>query len=93
MYDKLFIIEINLNLKRYWFMEEQKKQFVDLKKIEGIQIAFEDSMKLIEKSIAESITNNQKLKVMKEDMLAANKKFHEAEECLESLKIKLKNFK
>ena len=49
-------------------------------------------MKLLEKNIAESITNKQKLKTMKEDMLLANKKFNEAEECLDSLKIKLKDY-
>ena len=74
-------------------MSKQKEQFVDFEKIKSIQNAFEDSMKILEKSIAESITNKQKLQVMKEDMLVANKKFHEAEECLDSLKIKLKNLK
>ena len=72
-------------------MDKQKEHFVDLKKIKSIQNAFEDSMKLLEKSIAESITNRQKLEAIKEDMLAANKMFNEAEECLDSLKIKLNN--
>ena len=61
------------------------------KKIKSIQNAFEDSIKVLEKSIAESITNKQKLQVMKRNMLAANKKFDEAEECLDSLKMKLEN--
>ena len=74
-------------------MDKQKEQFVDLKKIKNIQNAFEDSMKILEKSIAESITNKQKLLTMKEDMLAANKKFNEAEECLDNLKMKLKKLK
>ena len=73
-------------------MDKQKEQFLDLKKIKSIQNEFESSMKLLEKNIAESITNKQKLKTMKEDMLAANKKFNEAEECLSSLKLKLKDF-
>ena len=74
-------------------MDKQKERFVDLKKIKNIQNAFEDSMKLLEKSIAESITNKQKLIIMKEDILIANKRFNEAEECLDSLKIKLNNLK
>ena len=74
-------------------MDKQNKQFVDLNKIKSIQNAFEDTMKLLEKNIAESITNKQKLQDMKEDMVAANKKFTEVEGCLDSLKIKLKNLK
>ena len=72
-------------------MDKQNEQFVDFKKIKSIQNSFEDSMKLLEKNIAESITNKQKLQKMKEDMLEANKKFKEAEECLESLKLKINN--
>ena len=74
-------------------MDKQKEQFVDLKKIKIIQNAFDDSMKLLEKSIAESITNKEKLEIIKLDMLAAKKKFNEAEECLDSLKIKLNSLK
>ena len=74
-------------------MDKQKEQFVDLDKIKNIQNAFEDGMKLLEKSIAESITNKQKLQNMKKDMLVANKKFNEAEKCLDDLKIKLNNLK
>ena len=48
-------------------MDKQNKQFVDLNKIKSIQNAFEDTMKLLEKNIAESITNKQKLQDMKED--------------------------
>ena len=72
-------------------MDKQNEEFVDLKKIKSIQNAFEDSMKLIEKNVAESIINKRKLQTMKEDMLEANKKFKEAEDCLESLKLKIKN--
>ena len=72
-------------------MDKQNEQFVDFKKIKSIQNSFEDSMKLLEKNIAESITNKQKLQTMKEDMLEANKKFKEAEESLESLKLKINN--
>ena len=72
-------------------MDEPNEQPVDLTKIKSIQNAFDDSMKVIEKNIAESITNKEKLQIMKKDMLAANKKFDEAERCLDSLKMKLEN--
>ena len=74
-------------------MDKQREQLVDLKKIKSIKTAFEDSMKLLEKSIAESITNKQKLKIMKQNMLEANKKFNKAEEYLDNLKIKFNNLK
>ena len=74
-------------------MDKQREKPVDLEKIKSIKTAFDDSMKLLEKSIAESITNKQKLIIMKEDILIANKRFNEAEECLDSLKIKLNNLK
>ena len=74
-------------------MDKQNEQAVDFKKIKSIQNAFDDSMKILEKSIAESITNKQKLQVLKKDMLAASKKINEAEECMDSLKIKLKKLK
>ena len=74
-------------------MDKKIEQAVDFSKIKSIQNAFDDSMKILEKSIAESITDRQKLKKMKEDMLAASKKFNEAEETIDSLKIKLKKLK
>ena len=74
-------------------MSKQKEQFVDFEKIKSIQNAFEDSMKRLEKSIAESITNKQKLETIKNDMLNANKKFNEAKECLDNLKLKLRSTK
>ena len=41
----------------------------------------------------ESITNKQKLETIKNDMLNANKKFNEAKECLDNLKLKLRSTK
>ena len=38
-------------------MNDQDKLFLDFKSIKNVQNAFEDSMKRLEKSIAESITN------------------------------------
>ena len=70
-------------------MDKHNGQFIDLNKIKNIKSAFEESMKLLEKGLAESITNKKKLDIMKKDMLAANRKISEAEECLISLKNKI----
>ena len=74
-------------------MNDRDKLFLDYKSIKSVQNAFEDSMKRLEKSIAESITNKQKLETIKNDMLNANKKFNEAKECLDKLKLKLRSTK
>ena len=74
-------------------MNDRDKLFLDFKSIKNVQNAFEDSMKRLEKSIAESITNKQKLETIKNDMLNANKKFNEAKECLDKLKLKLRSTK
>ena len=74
-------------------MNDRDKLFLDFKSIKNVQNAFEDSMKRLEKSIAESITNKQKLETIKNDMLNANKKINEAKECLDKLKLKLKSTK
>ena len=66
---------------------------LDFESIKSVKNAFEDSMKRLEKSIAESITNKQKLETIKNDMLNANKKFNEAKECLDNLKLKLRSTK
>ena len=74
-------------------MDKKREKPIDLEKIKSIKTAFDDSMKLLEKSIAESIINKQKLQIIKKDMLEANKKFNKAEECLDGLKIKLNYLK
>ena len=74
-------------------MNDQDELLLDFKNIKSVQNAFEDSMKRLEKSIAESITNKQKLETIKNDMLNANKKFNEAKECLDNLKLKLRSTK
>ena len=74
-------------------MSDRDELLLDFESIKSIQNAFEDSMKRLEKSIAESITNKQKLETIKNDMLNANKKFNEAKECLDNLKLKLRNSK
>ncbi|MDG1882663.1 MAG: hypothetical protein P8J21_03080 [Alphaproteobacteria bacterium] len=74
-------------------MNDRDELLLDFESIKSVQNAFEDSMKRLEKSIAESITNKQKLETIKNDMLNANKKFNEAKECLDNLKLKLRNAK
>ena len=74
-------------------MNDRDELILDFNSIKSVQHAFEDSMKRLEKSIAESITNKQKLETIKNDMLNANKKFNEAKECLDKLKLKLKSTK
>ena len=74
-------------------MNDRDELLSGFKNIKSVQNAFEDSMKRLEKSIAESITNKQKLETMKNDMLNANKKFNEAKECLDKLKLKLRSTK
>ena len=74
-------------------MNDRDELFLDFKSIKSVQNAFEDSMKRLEKSIAESITNKQKLETIKNDMLNANKKFNDAKECLDNLKLKLRSTK
>ena len=74
-------------------MNDRDELLLDFKNIKSLQNAFEDSMKRLEKSIAESITNKQKLETIKNDMLNANKKFNEAKECLDNLKLKLRSTK
>ena len=74
-------------------MNDRDELLLDFESIKSVQNAFEVSMKRLEKSIAESITNKQKLETIKNDMLNANKKFNEAKECLDKLKLKLRSTK
>ena len=69
-------------------MNDRDELLLDFESIKSVKNAFEDSMKRLEKSIAESITNKQKLETIKNDMLNANKKFNEAKECLDKLKLR-----
>ena len=69
-------------------MNDRDELLLDFESIKSVQNAFENSMKRLEKSIAESITNKQKLETIKNDMLNANKKFNEAKECLDNLKLR-----
>ena len=62
-----------------------------LEKLKNIQDQFDNSIKLLEKNIAESVINKQKIEALKKDLFEASQKFVQAEKHLENLKIKLTN--
>ena len=66
-------------------MEINDQKF-DFKKLKEIQISFEESMKILERHVAESIANKNELAVIKNDLLEANKRFNQALNHLEDLK-------
>ena len=74
-------------------MEIDEKSAIELKKIGDLQASFDKSMKILERHIAESITNKEKLVSIKRDFKEANERFLEAERCLEDLKVELHNLK
>ena len=61
-------------------------QKFDFKKLKEIQISFEESMKILERHVAESIANKNELGVIKNDLLEANKRFNQALNHLDDLK-------
>ena len=64
---------------------------IKLEELKTIQENFEESIKILEKNIAENVTNKLKLEEIKKDLREANKKFTDAERCLDDLKIELDN--
>ena len=75
-------------LKNYkWkkFMEQNnlKLNFDELKEI---QTTFEESIKVIERHVAESISNKNEITLIKKDLLEANNKFNQALQHLNELK-------
>tara|TARA_Y100000991_G_C21798202_1_gene274266 strand:+ start:333 stop:569 length:237 start_codon:yes stop_codon:yes gene_type:complete len=74
-------------------METSDKKNINLKKIRKLQEIFDKSMRILERQIAESITNKERLNALKRDLKEANEKFIEAERCLEDFKIDLENSK
>ncbi len=66
-------------------MEENapKLNFEDLKEFQN---SFEDSIKVIERYVAESISNKNEITLIKKDLLDANKKFNQALDHLDELK-------
>ena len=72
-------------------MKIEETNTIELKRIRDLKESFDKSMKILESHIAESITNKDKLETIKIDLKEANKKFLEAERCLEDLKVDLRN--
>jgi hypothetical protein len=72
-------------------MKLGNNQGINLDKLKNIQDQFNDSIKILEKNIAESITNKHKIENLKKDLFEASEKFIQAEKYLQDLKIKLKN--
>ena len=72
-------------------MENDNNKNVDPERIKYLQESFENSMKTLERHIAESVTNKMKLDSLKEDLKEANEKLIEAERCMDELKIDIEN--
>ena len=72
-------------------MENNENKTDDTKRIEYLQESFDNSMKTLERHIAESVTNKMKLVSLKEDLKEANEKLIEAERCMDELKIDIEN--
>ena len=72
-------------------MNIHEKKTIKLEELKIIQKNFEESIKVLEKNIAENVTNKLKLEEIKKDLREANKKFTDAERCLDDLKIELDN--
>ena len=74
-------------------MNINEKKTIKLEELKYIQNNFEESIKNLEKNIAESITNKNKLEEIKKDLREANEKFKNAERCLDDLKIQINSNK
>ena len=72
-------------------MENEDKKNINLKRVIDLQKSFEESIRIVERHVAESITNKEKLDAIKKDLNEANEKFIEAKSCLDDLKSDLEN--
>ena len=72
-------------------MNYSDKKTIKLEELKNIQKKFEESIKILEKNIAVSVTNKLKLEEIKKDLREANLKFSDAERYLDNLKIELNN--
>ena len=70
-------------------MNINEKKNNKLEELKNIQQSFEESIKILEKNIAESVTNKNKLEQIKKDLREANQKFSHAEKCLDDLTTEL----
>ena len=72
-------------------MDIDEKNRNESKKIRDLQESFNNSLRILESHIAESITNKEKLDSIKKDLKEANEKFIEAERFLDDLKVNIEN--
>ncbi len=72
-------------------MDIDEKNRIETKKIRDLQESFNNSLRILESHIAESITNKEKLDSIKKDLKEANEKFIEAERFLDDLKVNIEN--
>ena len=72
-------------------MTNKDIKMIKLEELKTIQKNFEESVKILEKNIAENVTNKLKLEEIKKDLREANKKFTDAGRYLDDLKIELDN--
>ena len=59
---------------------------LNFEELREIQTSFEESIKVIERYVAESISNKNEITLIKKDLLEANKKFDLALDYLDELK-------
>ena len=72
-------------------MNINEKKNTKLEELKNIQESFEESIKILEKNIAESVTNKNKIEEIKKDLKEANQKFSDAEKCLDDLTTEFNN--
>ena len=73
----------NYKWKKFMEQNDLRLNFEELKEI---QTSFEESIKVIERHVAESISNKNEITLIKKDLLEANNKFNQALEYLNELK-------
>ena len=65
---------------------EQNNLKLNFEELKEIQTSFEESIKVVERHVAESISNKNEIMLIKKDLLEANNKFNQALEHLNELK-------
>ena len=65
---------------------EQNNLKLNFEELKEIQTSFEESIKVIERHVAESISNKNEIMLIKKDLLEANNKFNQALDHLNELK-------
>tara|TARA_B100001093_G_C26559421_1_gene897988 strand:- start:403 stop:651 length:249 start_codon:yes stop_codon:yes gene_type:complete len=70
-------------------MNINDKKTIKLEELKNIKQSFEESIKVLEKNIAESVTNKNKIEELKKDLREAYQKFGFAEKYLDDLTTEL----